>query len=350
MHGNVTLGISCYRQAGLVTSLVESLLPTLLPGDEVLIADDGSGDAEVAVLRLLCERFEVVRLIEGVPTGRAASNRNRLIASARGDFLVSVDGDDALQPGWRDALSDALSIVPDADVVFFDYEIVAPKRDDTHSSALRARGLYDKLLVLRRGGTGDIHDLDARALQRLALAYASPLHTVNCIARRETLLSLGLSWDDRFRVAEDTDFFVRLLRCPRVVYVDRTLGQYRIGEQGLTRTARLESDLARVVQRQSMFLEAARSGHLDDSLWLHLTGRTAEAELALAYNLRTYGEPRKARAMVLRALATGIDRTKVVELAKSFAAQLMSPKRLDSSPHYWQHTGRADEPSRGKGE
>jgi hypothetical protein len=192
-----------------------------------------------------------------------------------------------------------------------------------------------------------VHELDARALQHLALAYSSPLHTVNCIARRNTLLTLGLRWDDRFRVAEDTDFFVRLLRCPRVAYVDRTLGQYRIGEQGLTRTARLESDLARVVQRQSLFLEAVRSGQLDDRLWSHLTRRTAEAELALAYNLRQHGEPRKARSMVWRALAAGIDRPKLIELIKSYAAQLMSPKRSGSSQPYWPHTGRGDEPAKG---
>ena len=335
MHGNVTLGISCYRQAELVASLVESLHASLLPGDEVLIADDGSGEADVAVLRGLCERFDAVRLIEGVPTGRAASNRNRLIAAARGDFLITVDGDDALKPGWRRALSDALSSTPNADVVFFDYELVSSAGTSEQVSALRARGLYEHLVQLRRGGSGDVHALDARGLQRLALTHSSPLHTVNCIVRKQTLVALGLAWDERFRVAEDTDFFLRLLRCPRVVYVDRTLGQYRIGEQGLTKTVRLESDLARVVQRQSMWLEAVRFGQLDDSVWEHLSWRTADAEMALAYHLRTFGEPRKARSMVVRALAAGIDRPKLIELVKSVIAQLMPRQGQDFTEHYW---------------
>jgi glycosyltransferase involved in cell wall biosynthesis len=336
MPGSVTLGISCYRQADLVASLVESLLPSLLSGDEVLIADDGSGEADVSVLRRLCERFDAVHLIEGAPTGRAASNRNRLIAAARGDFLVSVDGDDALKPGWRLALRDALSNTPNADVVFFDYELVSPRGEAAQSSALRARGLHEHVVKLRRGGSGDVHDLDARGLQRLALTHSSPLHTVNCIVRKETLIALGISWDERFRVAEDTDFFLRLLRCSRVVYVDRTLGQYRLGEQGLTKTVRLESDLARVVQRQSMFLEAVRFGLLDDSLWKQLSLRTADAEMALAYHLRTFGEPRKARSMVLRALAAGIDRPKLVELFKSCVAQVLPRRRQESAQHYWQ--------------
>lgn len=332
---SVTLGVSCYRQAELVVSLVDSLVQTLLPGDEILIADDGSGAEQLALLRPLCDRHSNVRVIEGVPSGRAATNRNRLIAGARADYLISIDGDDALNPGWRTALRDAVAVLPGAEVVFWDYAFVEPSGSTTASSALRARGLYEGITALRQeGASEDVYQLDARRLQRLALGESSPLHTVNCLIQRETLLARGLLWDDRFRVAEDTDFFVRLLRCQRVVYVDRVLGAYRIGEHGLTRTDRLESDLARVVQRYALFLEAARAGILDEEMWERIELRVAGAEKELAYNLRRYGASKRALRAALRSGLIDVSRETWLEVVKSIVRTRTSDESAASAA-YW---------------
>ncbi|HUQ46289.1 MAG TPA: glycosyltransferase family 2 protein [Gemmatimonadaceae bacterium] len=77
---------------------------TVLPG-EVLVADDGSGEATAEVVRAWAPRFADRRLSlhhvwhedEGF---RAAAIRNRALARARGDYVLLIDGDCVLHPDF----------------------------------------------------------------------------------------------------------------------------------------------------------------------------------------------------------------------------------------------------------
>jgi hypothetical protein len=280
-----------------------------------------------------------VRIIEGNASGRAAVNRNRLLAANRCDFLITVDGDDRLLPEWRREVQAAItSGSSQPDLVFCDYSFSTSENADAMHSALRSRGLYEAIMVQSTGtDVAGIYELDPGAVQKIALRDASPMHTVNCAIRTEYLRSQGLWWDDRFRVAEDTDFFVRVARNARCVFIDRVLAQYRLGEGGLTKTTRLESDLARVVQRQTLMLEALRSGAVDVATVNALAHRMAAAEYDLAYHLRKHGAPWHALRVALRATMLTPSRRLAVEILKSLAEGLIG-RRPHSDMDYWLHT------------
>jgi hypothetical protein len=171
-------------------------------------------------------------------------------------------------------------------------------------------------------------------MHRLSLRHSSPLHTVNCAIRCRYLRANQLRWDDRFRVAEDTDYFVRVLRDARVVFVDRVLGQYRIGDEGLTRTARLESDLARVVQRQCLALEAMRAGIGDKEMWTSIATRLHGVEVDLAYHLRKHGRPMLAFRVALRAFVLRPTASILIEMMKSLVERIFR-RRASSDSSYW---------------
>lgn len=68
--------------------------------DEVIVADDGSRADTRALLEALARDFPtVLRHVWQEDAGfRAASNRNRAIAAARGDYVICIDGDMVLHP------------------------------------------------------------------------------------------------------------------------------------------------------------------------------------------------------------------------------------------------------------
>ena len=84
--------------------LTSALQQAVLPG-EVLVADDGSGEATAAVVRAFIPRFAArdvaVRHVWHADEGfRAAAIRNRALARATGDYVLLIDGDCILHPDF----------------------------------------------------------------------------------------------------------------------------------------------------------------------------------------------------------------------------------------------------------
>lgn len=74
---------------------------TRLP-DEVIVADDGSGAATRELIERVAREFPVpLRHVWQEDRGfRAARARNRGIAASRGDYVILIDGDMLLHPGF----------------------------------------------------------------------------------------------------------------------------------------------------------------------------------------------------------------------------------------------------------
>lgn len=98
MTGRHSLVLTTYEwPEALRLVLASALDQTVAPG-EVIVADDGSGDATAAVVRDAAARFRA----RGVPLHhvwhpdegfRAAAIRNRALARATGDYVLLIDGD-----------------------------------------------------------------------------------------------------------------------------------------------------------------------------------------------------------------------------------------------------------------
>lgn len=107
----VSVVIPTYNRAHLLPRAVRSALATLEPGDEVVVADDGSTDATAAALAPFGDRVRHLVL----PHRGAGPTRNDGAAAARGPLLAFLDSDDewfpdktALQRSLHDARPDVL--------------------------------------------------------------------------------------------------------------------------------------------------------------------------------------------------------------------------------------------------
>jgi len=168
--------------------------------DEVIVVDDGSRDATVA----LAEASPVVtRVVGGMGLGPGAA-RNRGVVVASGDVLAFLDADCVPQPGWLRAGLDALE---DADLV----------QGRTTPPLDRSRGPFDRTLWV--------------------VAPCGLFETANLFVRRELFERLGgfepwLSPARGKELAEDVWFGWRAVRSgARTAFSDAALVHHAVFER-----------------------------------------------------------------------------------------------------------------------
>jgi glycosyltransferase involved in cell wall biosynthesis len=93
MRPAITHVVPVYNGAAYLRETLDSLLPELAPGDEVIVSDDGSTDDSVAI----AEAWGRARVLRGRNQGAPAA-RNRAIAVAKGSWICLLDADDLALP------------------------------------------------------------------------------------------------------------------------------------------------------------------------------------------------------------------------------------------------------------
>ncbi|EGY52566.1 glycosyltransferase family 2 protein [Neisseria shayeganii] len=96
----VSLIITTYNRPDALEAVLQSVKAQKRLPDEVLVADDGSGEATAELIRRQQTDFPVpLHHIWQPDDGfRLAESRNRALAAARGDYIVMIDGDMVLHP------------------------------------------------------------------------------------------------------------------------------------------------------------------------------------------------------------------------------------------------------------
>ena len=108
--------VPCHNAAATLAATLESVLAQAAVA-EVIVVDDGSSDATLAIARAFEPR---ARVLTGPNRGVSAA-RNRGLAETMADWLLLVDADDLLTPGTVAARVDT-ALASGADVVICDWE------------------------------------------------------------------------------------------------------------------------------------------------------------------------------------------------------------------------------------
>jgi glycosyltransferase involved in cell wall biosynthesis len=98
MH--LTLAVTTHRRPDALAAVLGSVAAQRSPPDELIVADDGSGDETPKVIQSFASTVPYpVRHVWQEHLGfRVARLRNLAIASASGDYIVFIDGDMLLHP------------------------------------------------------------------------------------------------------------------------------------------------------------------------------------------------------------------------------------------------------------
>ncbi len=195
---------------------LSSLLPTVGPADEVLVVDNGSTDGSAD---LGARQFPHVRWVRSPGNGGFGYGCNLGAAHARGQFLLFLNPDTAVEPGWLEPLLTALADLRVALVTPLILLMDHPAFVNTAGNEVHCTGL-----ALCRGV----------GMPREAMAQAAEVAAISGAAfgvRREVWDALGGMDETFFLYVEDTDLSWRArlagYRClfvpASVVYHDYSL-------------------------------------------------------------------------------------------------------------------------------
>jgi glycosyltransferase involved in cell wall biosynthesis len=103
---HVTIVIPCFNQGEFIKDALLSIFEQTVSDFDIVIIDDGSDDGVTSEI-LDSLRLPRVDVIHQQNTGLAGA-RNRGIAAARGEYVVTLDADDELAPGYIKKLAGVL--------------------------------------------------------------------------------------------------------------------------------------------------------------------------------------------------------------------------------------------------
>lgn len=203
----VSVILPTYRRAHLVGRALQSVLAQSYPDFEVIVVDDGSLDGTREVIARFADPR--VRYIFQENRGLAGA-RNTGVRAARGTYIAFLDDDDEYLPTKLAQQVPALDAHPEYSVVYSDVYLC-----DADGKPMRL--VAD---ALGRGSPPTGMVLEA-LVQGNFLVSNAPL------VRRECFSQVGL-FDERLRVFEDWDFWVRLACETRFLYQPGAVACYRM--------------------------------------------------------------------------------------------------------------------------
>lgn len=185
--------IPVYNRPDEVRELLESLTQQGIFDYEVIIVEDGSQISSEPVVEAFRSQLPALRYI-AVPNGGPSKARNRGAREASGEYLLILDSDVVLPPGYLTAVDEYLERYPvDAfggpDAASDDFTPVQKAINYAMTSPLTTGGI--------RGGSAD------------GMEKFKP-RSFNLGCRRSVYLQLG-GFDEGMRFGEDIDFSLRLL-------------------------------------------------------------------------------------------------------------------------------------------
>ena len=168
----------------------QSLVEQTYPHWEAVVVDDGSSADEFSRIAEIAGRDQRMRLMKNAGPQRGASAcRNAGLAASRGEYVVFLDGDDALAPTCLQRRVEVMKSNPKVDFAVFPTSVFRAIPGDTQ--------LFWNQFTTE-------NDLDR------FLRFDLPWHTSGPIWKKTSLRQKG-PWDDRVLSAQDWEFHIRAI-------------------------------------------------------------------------------------------------------------------------------------------
>lgn len=276
---SVSVIIPAYNAEKFIAETLTSVLAQTLPDVEVIVVDDGSRDGTADVV----QRFPSVRYVRK-PNGGVSAARNMGVSLAQSAYIAFLDADDIWHPDKLRQQLQALSSHPDS--VLSCTRITNRETD---------RAAFDTRTPPQ--------DAPHRLYPDLSVSFLEPYLATSTVMVRKSAFDATGGFDTSLRIAEDVDFYLRVLaKAPHVVYMSETLVFKRPVEGSLG-----DDSAAGYVQLLKVY---------DRFLAQHPQARADLGEatvneayyrlhMALARSHLWVGQPSQARAAALQAMKFG---------------------------------------------
>ena len=112
----VSVIIPCYNQGSYLDEAVDSVLAQTFRDFEIIVIDDGSTDEET--IQLLSSFSRPGTRVIRTPNQGLAEARNTGIREARGKYILPLDADDRIAPGYLEKAVAVLDTMPGVGIVY----------------------------------------------------------------------------------------------------------------------------------------------------------------------------------------------------------------------------------------
>lgn len=277
--------VPAYNAEQTVGRAIESALAQTEARCEVLVIDDASSDATVAVATEYAERDDRVRVLCNSVNRGPAGARNHGICEARGEWIALLDADDSFAPHRIETLLQ-LGELHAADIVADNILLCPLDGSGPCQPMLSAKDLPEsKWLTTAAFIAGNV---GSRWTPRVSFGFFQP------VIRRDFVQRHDLRYDERNRFGEDFMFYTAcLLRGARWWLMPEPMYHYSIRDGSLT-DVQSAADLLRIRSMEDRLLHGEPLVAADAALLRAI--RSHKALIDRFYYYRAFTDAVKARA------------------------------------------------------
>lgn len=202
---NLSVIIPVYNASRYLEACLNSIIKELHPGWEIILIDDGSTDDSFAICKHYTDRYPELKIIQK-DNGGVSTARNAGIEKALGEYVLFIDADDCMAPGFGAVIEKCIH--KNLDFVFFKRRYLHRNCDEYDFTNLKKDfEKIDEILY---------HVLEPEK------ALSSKMF---CSGSGEVLFKRSLISDIRFdasrSILEDMDFFLKVMsKHPDVHFAD----------------------------------------------------------------------------------------------------------------------------------
>lgn len=198
---------------------VESVLPGLAGDDEVLLVENGSSDSSWEICGGYADAHPRVRAVQ-LETAGVSRARNCGISLAKGDWILFLDSDDKLDPGFLPAVQ-----APEADILLFGYRFLDEEPAEEQHLPSGQREVSPDLL---RRAVLQYAKYRTQIQQEANLDNVTIWSCCSKLIRREFLVRNRIHFPEDLVLSEDTAFSLQLYcTAEKILSIPRNAFFYR---------------------------------------------------------------------------------------------------------------------------
>ena len=148
----VSILMTSYNREKYITEAIESVLASTYSNLELIVVDDGSSDKTVEIAQQFASKDKRVLVYQNPKNLGDYANRNKAAGYATGEWIMSVDSDDKINPDGIEKVINYMALFPNADfgmTYFRDNKLV----EFDSKTSIRKHLLEAPFLSVGPGGT-----------------------------------------------------------------------------------------------------------------------------------------------------------------------------------------------------
>lgn len=224
----VSICIPTYNGAGYLKEAMASALGQDYPNLEIVVSDDGSQDATVAIVESFQEKTSIpIRIYHHTPSGIGA-NWNYCVQQAEGEFIKFLFQDDVLYPTCITELVALATEAPYPKLVYCRRDLWSARHTKEAEAFKRLYGSlhtqWDQLTLETGVLPGKVYLKDSKLM-------TSPMNKIGeptCVLLHKNIFDQVGYFNESLKQTLDCEFWYRAMKSCSVGFVDKPLVAFRL--------------------------------------------------------------------------------------------------------------------------